>query len=74
MLREALRGLARERGDIRVLEGPLKDITGCESAVVGSSLRIVPWGKTQHSMRLRGTAERSLRNVRAAFEEASARG
>jgi mRNA-degrading endonuclease RelE of RelBE toxin-antitoxin system len=25
MLREALRGLARERGDIRALEGPLKD-------------------------------------------------
>jgi len=25
MLREALRGLARERGDIRPLEGPLKD-------------------------------------------------
>lgn len=25
MLREALRALSRERGDIRVLEGPLKD-------------------------------------------------
>ena len=25
MLREALRGLAREHGDIRALEGPLKD-------------------------------------------------
>jgi mRNA-degrading endonuclease RelE of RelBE toxin-antitoxin system len=25
MLREALRGLARERGDIRALEGPLED-------------------------------------------------
>lgn len=25
MLREALRGLAKERGDIRALEGPLKD-------------------------------------------------
>jgi mRNA-degrading endonuclease RelE of RelBE toxin-antitoxin system len=25
MLREALRALAKERGDIRVLEGPLKD-------------------------------------------------
>ncbi|MGA7275483.1 MAG: hypothetical protein WBX14_11620 [Candidatus Udaeobacter sp.] len=39
-LRAALRGLARERGDIRALEGPLKDyhrLRVCALAVIESS-------------------------------------